>query len=318
MTYRYPTRPAMSGPGPGPHILRTMSAADRFFLEFDDGLEAISETNMNPYVDPTPGLVDPDEAIIQARGRRRIPQTFSPSPDRVTNLQERSSSVTSSQVKEPVFRHLSRKKTFSRLTQHTKRSRLDFEEDVCRTEICLSLIGKDVTRKDEKVEIKPPEKKLKTTTKTFNNNDVLSANNPLKLAKALSRDQLLKLVSDLAAEDQGRLTSLLPRPDIRARVSSLTYHMHNLHRAVPATRLVRRAESHLAARTKVHWAVFRKVLSDDLGELVESGHWDTVTEYILAAWEVVTMTPVWEESVHNNTRNTCFRLTTSYQNRTRD
>ena len=51
-----------------------------------------------------------------------------------------------------------------------------------------------------------------------------------------------------------------------------------------------------------------KVLSYDLGELVESGHWDTVTEYILAAWEVVTMTPVWEESVHNNTRNTCFRL----------
>ena len=51
-----------------------------------------------------------------------------------------------------------------------------------------------------------------------------------------------------------------------------------------------------------------KVLSYDLGELVESGHWDTVTEYIMAAWEVVTMTPVWEESVHNNTRNTCFRL----------
>ena len=51
-----------------------------------------------------------------------------------------------------------------------------------------------------------------------------------------------------------------------------------------------------------------KVISDDLGELVESQHWDTVTEYIMAAWEVVTMTPVWEESVHNNTRNTCFRL----------
>ena len=60
----------------------------------------------------------------------------------------------------------------------------------------------------------------------------------------------------------------------------------------PVTRLVRRTESHIAARTKVHWAVFRKVLSDDLGELVESQHWDTVTEYIMAAWEVVTMTPV--------------------------
>ena len=54
--------------------------------------------------------------------------------------------------------------------------------------------------------------------------------------------------------------------------------------------------------------MFRKVLSDDLGELVESGNWDTVTEYIMAAWEVVTMTPVWEENVHNSTRNGCFRL----------
>ena len=95
---------------------------------------------------------------------------------------------------------------------------------------------------------------------------------------------------------------------LTARLGDLTYLMHNLHRAVPVTRLVRRTESHIAARTKVHWAVFRKVLSDDLGELLESQHWDTVTEYIMAVWEVVTMTPVWEESVHNNTRNTCFRL----------
>ena len=40
----------------------------------------------------------------------------------------------------------------------------------------------------------------------------------------------------------------------------------------------------------------------------ESQHWDTATKYIMAAWEVVTMTPVWEESVHNNTWNTCCRL----------
>ena len=37
--------------------------------------------------------------------------------------------------------------------------------------------------------------------------------------------------------------------------------------------------------------------------LVESGNWDTMTEYIM-----VTMTPVWEENVHNNTRYGCFRL----------
>ena len=86
------------------------------------------------------------------------------------------------------------------------------------------------------MEIKQAEKKLKTA-KTFNNKNLLTAEKTLTLAlaKALSRDQLLKLVSDLA-EDPGKLASLLPRPDIRGRVSSLTYHMHNLHRAVPATR----------------------------------------------------------------------------------
>ena len=85
------------------------------------------------------------------------------------------------------------------------------------------------------MEIKQAEKKLKTS-KTFNNNDELTAEKTLTLTKALSRDQLLRLVSDLAAEDPGRLASLLPRPDIRGRVSSLTYHMHNLHRAMPVTR----------------------------------------------------------------------------------
>ena len=98
----------------------------------------------------------------------------------------------------------------------------------------LLLIVKDVTKKDEEMEIKQAEKKLKTA-KTFNNKNLLTAEKTLTLAKALTRDQLLKLVSDLA-EDPGRLASLLPRPDIRGRVFSLTYHMHNLHRAVPATR----------------------------------------------------------------------------------
>ena len=91
----------------------------------------------------------------------------------------------------------------------------------------LPLIVKDVTKKDEEMEIKQAEKKLKTA-KTFNNKNLLTAEKTLTLTKALSRDQLLRLVSDLAAEDPGRLASLLPRPDIRGRVSSLTYHMHNL------------------------------------------------------------------------------------------
>ena len=68
-----------------------MSIADRFLLdmEYDEGLAPVPETNMNAWMeDPRPGPnlhANPDKAVIQARGRRRIPQTFS--PDRVASNQ---------------------------------------------------------------------------------------------------------------------------------------------------------------------------------------------------------------------------------------
>ena len=203
-----------------------------------------------------------------------------------------------------------RKKTLSRLTQHTVRRRLDFSVDQdCRTVNSLPFIVKGEVKTDEGLVIKQAEKKLKTSIVTINNN-VVPAENPLVAAKALSREQLLRLVSDLTLDDPGRrrLGSLMPRPDITSRLTGLTYHMQNIHRALPVTRLARSTETHLSSRTKVHWAVFRKVLCDDLGELVESGDGDTVIEFVMAAWEVVTMTPVWEENVHNSTRNNCFKL----------
>ena len=173
----------------------------------------------------------------------------------------------------------------------------------------LPFVVKDVVKEDEELEVRQAEKKLKTSMVTINNN-VVSAQNPLAAAKALSREQLLRLVSDLTLEDPGRrkLGSLMPRPDISSRVSGLTYHMQNLHRALPYTSLARSMETHVSSRTKVHWTVFRKVLTDDLGELVESETWDTVIEYIMAAWEVVDMTPVWEENALNSIRNCCFKL----------
>ena len=73
------------------NILHIMSIADRFLLdmEYDEGLAPVPETNMNAWMeDPRPGPnlhANPDKAVIQARGRRRIPQTFS--PDRVASNQ---------------------------------------------------------------------------------------------------------------------------------------------------------------------------------------------------------------------------------------
>ena len=116
------------------------------------------------------------------------------------------------------------------------------------------------------------------------NNNVVPAENPLAAAKALSREQLLRLVSD---QGRRRLGWLIPRPDITSQISSLTHHMHNIHRELSVTRLVRSMETQLFSRTRMHWAVFRKVVSDDHGKLVESEKWNTVTDYIM-----VTMTQV--------------------------
>jgi len=292
-----------------------MSITDRFLLAFDEGLATAPENDANiALVPPRPGPnlhVSPDEAVIQARGRRRMPLSFS--PDRDTNLQGSCSSGSNAPIKTRVLGQPTRKKTLSRLTQvtqHTVRRRLDFAVDLdCKTVNSLPFIVKDKVKTDEELVIKQAEKKLKTSIVTINNN-VVPAEDPLVAAKALSREQLLRLVSDLTLDDPGRrrLGSLMPRPDITSRLTGLTYHMQNIHRALPVTRLARSTETHLSSRTKVHWAVFRKVLCDDLGELVESGDGETVIEYVMAAWELVTMTPVWEENVHNSTRNNCFKL----------
>ena len=66
-----------------------MSITDRFLLEFDEGLATVPENVTNISLElprPGPNLhVSPDEAVIQARGRRRIPLSFS--PERDMNLQ---------------------------------------------------------------------------------------------------------------------------------------------------------------------------------------------------------------------------------------
>ena len=134
-------------------------------------------------------------------------------------------------------------KTLSRLTQDTFRRRLEFEnveEEVdketkfisrlpCKSKKLVTNVG------DQHGEFQHVDKKLKTANVNINNNLEVSED-PVVLAGALSRDQLLQLVADLSAGDGGRerLRSLLPRPDLAPLLASLTYHMHNILRSLPA------------------------------------------------------------------------------------
>ena len=60
-------------------------------------------------------------------------------------------------------------------------------------------IVRDAVKKDEELEIRQAEKKLKTSIVTINNNAV-PAENPLTAAKALSREQVLRLRRSRKAE----------------------------------------------------------------------------------------------------------------------
>ena len=134
-------------------------------------------------------------------------------------------------------------KTMSRLTQDTFRRRLDFqnaEEEVDKETKFISRLPwkskKIVTNVDDQHgEFQHVGKKLKTANVNINNN-LEASEDPVVLAGALSRDQLLQLVADLSAGDGGRerLRSLLPRPDLAPLLASLTYHMHNILRSLPA------------------------------------------------------------------------------------
>ena len=133
-------------------------------------------------------------------------------------------------------------KTMSRLTQDTFRRRLEFqsvEEEADKEVKFISRLPckskKIVTKVDDHHgEFQHIDKKLKTNVNI--NNNLEASEDPVMFAGALSRDQLLQLVADLSAGDGGRdrLRSLLPRPDLAPLLASLTYHMHNILRSLPA------------------------------------------------------------------------------------
>ena len=59
------------------------------------------------------------------------------------------------------------------MSQHTVRRRLDFAVDQdCQIAKSLPFIAKDAVKKDEELEIRQAEKKLKTSIVTINNNVV--------------------------------------------------------------------------------------------------------------------------------------------------
>ena len=87
----------------------------------------------------------------------------------------------------------------------------------------------------------------------------------------------------------------------------MTYLSQNIYKAIPITRLSDRTDSLAYNRVSTHLSAFKKSLVEDLSMLLGSGQWDSVLEYVITAWDIVRSTPVWDNPVHNTSRNSCFK-----------
>ena len=57
----------------------------------------------------------------------------------------------------------------------------------------------------------------------------------------------------------------------------------------------------------IHLAAFKKSLLEDTNMLLDAGQWDSVLDFVMKTWEIVSATPVWNNLVHNTTRISCFK-----------
>ena len=129
------------------------------------------------------------------------------------------------------------------------------DEDELRFMQQIPLMNKKVmimrNNDSDKDDLNHVDKKMKTTvtdSNQINNNTVtIKEDDPVTKAKALTKAQLIQLLGDLSMDNEevrDKLRSLMPRPDISGLVSTLTYHMHNIHRSIPQSRLSSHTDSY--------------------------------------------------------------------------
>jgi len=133
---------------------------------------------------------------------------------------------------------------------------------------------------------------------------------PLKLARGLSKDQLVDLFEKLSIEHPivaARLEELLPKPDLTGLLNKMVYLRLNIYKAFPVSRLWDRKSSYVYQRVASHLAAFKKQLVEDLNMLLGSCQWDSLLEYVCQVWQIVKNTPEWETDANNYSRNSCFK-----------
>ncbi|PNF42850.1 hypothetical protein B7P43_G13079 [Cryptotermes secundus] len=246
------------------------------------GLWNVSLNLPSSYVSPSPS---PDEMVIQQRGRRHVPATWS--PDVEQNKQNGMSTRDRTPVKaSPV------KSTI--VLRSTPRKRLLLSDP------------KELFPTPEKCrKVSPNSKKCRTEKPSSHSSSPLQA-----ALKGLSQDQLIDIIQQLVDKhmDLGEeIKEIMPAPDIRPLEEQLSYLKKNIFKSLPNSRLTSKTDSPAYSRAATHVLAFKKCVLEQGRQLVESQHWGSVLEYVFLAWTYVRGTPLWDNPPHNAARRQCFK-----------
>jgi len=228
----------------------------------------------------------PDEAVIQARGKRQIPLIYSPD-------------IT------PLRQQMQRNKLAA--VQQSQNSRLSLPNIRISPRKRLNLTD---TPPSPQMYVIPPEiagisplaKKLRLEEER--------GVDPTIAVRGLAHSQLVNLITDIIKMNpkiRDDVVNLLPEPDLISMEEALNSSKKNIFKSLPNTRLESKTDSMAYNRVATHLSAFRKVVSEGVKRLQSGEQWTALLDYTIIAWGYVQATPVWDNPAHNSTRKTCFK-----------
>ncbi|XP_055608057.1 uncharacterized protein LOC129755536 [Uranotaenia lowii] len=243
--------------------------------------------------------MSPDEAVIQQRGRRRVPIIWSPEKGFHMSPQKTPTKCISAMTLRSSPRKRSLLQELSDMTPTTSSEGIN--------NITPSTSKRNTPSKGSPNGASSKKMRLEVGSINRNNKDI-----PLDLAlKGLSQDQLIAIITGMVQTNpklEESVRNELPMPDIAPMEEQLCYQKKNIFKSLPTTRLVSKTDSPAYARAATHLVAFKKTVIDQSQTLHSSKHWDALLDYVLMAWGYVRGTPQWDNHAHNATRRHCFKI----------
>jgi len=237
----------------------------------------------------------PDEMVIQARGRRQVPLTFSPDINHTPLRQQMQRAKLAAMSQSSGSRLLLPNSNI----RTSPRKRLTLSDTPPPTS-CISQV---YTPSPDKLKMSPLTKRVRIDPALHNIN-------PETAIKGLSHSQLISLMGSILQrhpELVEEVHTMLPSPDLTPMEEKLNYLKRNIYKALPNTRLESKTDSMAYNRVSIHLTMFKKAVVDSVKSLLEGQQWLAIIDYTVMAWAYVQATPVWENPSHNNIRKTCFK-----------